>query len=161
MKSKNKLLLALFIVGLITVAGCASQKTGGNSQISGKVTDGVTATIFKSSSCGCCGVYSQYMEKRGFNVQVVDTEDLSATKNKYNIPRQMESCHTTVIGDYFVEGHVPVEAIQKLLEEKPDIAGIALPGMPSGSPGMPGAKYGPFVVYAIHKDGSINEFMKI
>ena len=161
MKSKNKLLLALFIVGLIAVAGCASQKTSGNDQISGKVADGVTATIFKSSGCGCCGVYSQYMEKRGFNVQVVDTEDLSATKNKYDIPRQMESCHTTVIGDYFVEGHVPAEAIEKLLAEKPNIAGIAMPGMPSGAPGMPGSKRGPFIVYAVNKDGSTAEFMRI
>ena len=160
MKSKNKLLLALFIAGLIAVAGCSSPKanSGGNdNQASGKV----TATIFKSSSCGCCSIYSQYMDKKGFNVQVVDTEDLSSTKSKYNIPKSMQSCHTTVVGDYFVEGHVPVEAIQKLLSEKPDIAGIAMPGMPSGSPGMPGSKRGPFVVYAVNKDGSTTEFMRI
>ena len=160
MKSGNKFILALLIVGLISVAGCTSQ-TGGNNQISGEVTEGVTATIFKSPGCGCCGVYSQYMDKKGFNVQIVDTEDLSPIKTKHNIPRSMQSCHTTVVGDYFVEGHVPIEAIQKLLSEKPDIAGIAMPGMPSGSPGMPGSKRGPFVVYAVNKDGSTNEFMRI
>ena len=73
----------------------------------------------------------------------------------------MESCHTTVIGEYFVEGHVPVEAIEKLLAEKPDVAGIGMPGMPSGSPGMPGAKQGQFIIYSINKDGTINEFMRI
>ncbi len=161
MESKNKLLLALFIVGLIAVAGCAPQKTNGNNQISGKAIDGVAATIFKSSGCGCCGVYSQYMEKKGFNVQVVDTEDLDSVKSKYKIPVSMQSCHTTVVGDYFVEGHVPAEAIEKLLAEKPDIAGIAMPGMPSGSPGMPGSKRGPFIVYAVNKDGSTAEFMRI
>lgn len=159
-KLGNKLLLALFIIGLIAVAGCAS-KTNGNNPISGKVTEGVTATIFKSPGCGCCGIYSQYMGKKGFDIQVVDTEDLSSIKTKYNIPRSMQSCHTTVVGDYFVEGHVPTEAIQKLLSEKPDIAGIAMPGMPSGSPGMPGSKRGPFIVYAISKDGSTEEFMRV
>ncbi len=161
MKSKNKLLLALFIAGLIAVAGCASQNTNGRNQISGKVAEGVTAAIFKSSGCGCCGIYSQYMGKKGFNVQIVDTEDLSSTKSKYNIPKSMQSCHTTVVGDYFVEGHVPAEAIEKLLAEKPDIAGIAMPGMPSGSPGMPGSKRGPFIVHAVNKDGSTAEFMRI
>ncbi len=161
MVSKNKLILALFIIGLIAVAGCASQKTNGNNKISGKATDGAAATIFKSSGCGCCGVYSQYMEKRGFNVQVVDTEDLDSIKGKYKVPVSMQSCHTTVIENYFVEGHVPAEAIEKLLAEKPDIAGIAMPGMPSGSPGMPGSKRGPFMVYAVNKDGSTAEFMRI
>ncbi len=160
MKSKNKLLLAFFIIGLIAAAGCASQKTSDN-QINSKVADGVTATIFKSSGCGCCSIYSQYMDKKGFNVQVVDTEDLSSIKIKYNIPKPMQSCHTTIVGDYFVEGHVPTEAIEKLLTEKPDIAGIAMPGMPSGSPGMPGSKRGPFIVYAVNKDGSTSEFMRI
>ena len=101
------------------------------------------------------------MDKKGFNVEVTQTDDLTPIKNRYNIPSSMESCHTTVIGDYFVEGHVPVEAIEKLLAEKPDIAGIGMPGMPSGSPGMPGAKQGPFVVYAIYKDSTISEFMRI
>jgi len=161
MKSKNKLLLALFIAGLIAVAGCSSQKIGGNNQISGKVADGITATIFKSSSCGCCSVYTQYMGKKGFDVKIEETEDLTPIKEKYNIPGSMQSCHTSVIGSYFVEGHVPVEAIEKMLAEKPDIAGIAMPGMPSGSPGMTGAKRGTFVIYAVNKDGSTAEFMRI
>jgi|SRR3989338_2729174 len=160
MKSKNKLCWAFLILGVVIVAGCASQKTdsaSNDNQASGKV----TATIFKSSGCGCCSVYTQYMGKKGFDVKVVETEDSSSISDKYGIPSSMESCHTTVIGDYFVEGHVPVEAINKLLAEKPDIAGIAMPGMPSGSPGMPGSKRGPFVVYAVHKDGSTTEFMRI
>ena len=160
MKSNTKLGFALIFLGLIIITGCASQKTdsaSSDNEVSGKV----TATIFKSSGCGCCSVYSQYIGKKGFDVKVVDTDDLSLIINKYKIPASMQSCHTTVIGDYFVEGHVPAEAIQKMMTEKPDIAGIAMPGMPSGSPGMPGAKQGPFIVYAVHKDGSTTEFMRI
>ena len=66
-----------------------------------------------------------------------------------------------IYGNYFVEGHIPIEAIKKLLVEKPDIKGIAMPGMPSGSPGMPGAKDGQFIIYAVAKDGSTYEFMRV
>ena len=118
-------------------------------------------TVFKGGSCGCCGVYSQYLGRQGLTVKNIDMPDISVAKTQFNIPSSMESCHTTQIGDYFVEGHIPTEAMEKLMSEKPDIAGIAMPGMPSGSPGMPGAKQGPFVIYAIGKDGSISEFMRI
>jgi len=73
---------------------------------------------------------------------------------KKDVPLNLRTCHTTMVGDYFVEGHVPYEAIEKLLEEKPDIAGIALPGMPSGAPGMTGFKSGPFVIYSVNHDGN-------
>ena len=82
------------------------------------------------------------------------------SSNKHNIPSELESCHTTEVAGYFVEGHVPVEAIDKLLEEKPDIDGIALPGMPAGSPGMGGLKTEDFVIYAL-KDGEASVFMTL
>ena len=116
--------------------------------------------IFKSEYCGCCDLYVKYMKKNA-NVEVQDVEDVTPKKDELGIPQAMRSCHTSMVGDYFVEGHVPVEAISKLLSEKPAIKGIALPGMPSGSPGMPGGKQGDFVVYAINKDGSTSEFMRI
>ena len=88
-------------------------------------------------------------------------EDVSSMLTKeYQIPRNMESCHTAVIEGYFVEGHVPVEVIIKLLEEKPDIDGISLPGMPPGSPGMPGQQTEAFKIYAL-SDGTTSEFMII
>ena len=116
-------------------------------------------TIYKSMNCGCCGVYSDYM-RRDFDVAIVNTEDPSI-KDSNGVPAEMRSCHTTIIGDYFVEGHIPVEAIKKLMEEKPDIKGIAMPGMPSGSPGMPGAKKGQFIIYQVNNDGSYSEFMRL
>ena len=118
-------------------------------------------TVYKSQSCGCCGIYVNYLKKAGFSVEVKDVLDVAEIKNQNKIPRELSSCHTSIVGKYFVEGHVPYEAIVKLVTEKPDIAGIALPGMPSGSPGMPGAKRGDFVIYSIGKDGTTGEFMRI
>ncbi|MBS3165817.1 DUF411 domain-containing protein [Candidatus Woesearchaeota archaeon] len=87
--------------------------------------------------------------------------DVSPIKEKYSVPGSMLSCHTLVIGNYFVEGHVPTEAIDKMLNEKPDIKGIGMGGMPSGSPGMPGAKKGPFIISQLGKDDMVSTFMEM
>ena len=149
-----KIASMVFLIFIVLGVGACSSK----GKTSLPVQD---VTVFKGGSCGCCGVYSQYLGRQGLTVENIDMPDISVAKNQFNIPSAMESCHTTQIGDYFVEGHIPTEAMEKLMSEKPDIAGIAMPGMPSGSPGMPGAKQGPFVIYAIDKDGSITEFMRI
>ncbi|HEA46553.1 MAG TPA: hypothetical protein ENH99_02110 [Candidatus Pacearchaeota archaeon] len=118
--------------------------------------------IYKSASCGCCGIYSEYMKgKVDPKVNVINLMDTYEIKETYGVPQELQSCHTTVVGNYFVEGHIPLEAVEKLLKENPDIKGIAMPGMPSGSPGMPGGKYSDFVIYAVHHDGSHSEFMRI
>ncbi len=118
--------------------------------------------FYKSITCGCCDVNANYLKsKGGLNIQVSSKTDISDIKKKYGVPPELESCHTAVIDGYFVEGHMPLEAIDRLLAEKPDIKGIALPGMPSGSPGMPGQKQGDFVIYAVHNDGTSSEFMRI
>lgn len=119
-------------------------------------------TIYKSGSCGCCGVWTQYFNgKTKLDTKIVTQNDISNVKTNLGIPKELESCHTMKIGDYFVEGHIPVEAINKLIEEQPDIAGIAMPGMPNGSPGMPGTKNGDFIIYSVNHDGSYQEFMRI
>ena len=117
--------------------------------------------LYKSASCGCCGSHSSYLEGKGFSVNVNKFESVEWFKDEKNIPAELRSCHTSIFGDYFVEGHMPIEAINKLLEEKPDIAGIALPGMPAGSPGMPGIKNKEWIIYSINHDGSSGEFMRI
>ena len=94
--------------------------------------------VFKTPSCGCCYGYVLFLEKKQFKVKQTDMRSLQTIKKKHNIPLEMQSCHTTILGKYFIEGHVPIEAINKLLKEQPDIDGIALPGMPIGTPGMPG-----------------------
>lgn len=118
--------------------------------------------IYKSGSCGCCDIYAGYFQRQGnSNVKIINQESIDGIKKQYKVPAELESCHTTIVGDYFVEGHIPLEAVEKLLSEKPDIAGIAMPGMPSGSPGMPGAKTEDFVIYAVNRDGTYEEFMRM
>ena len=125
------------------------------------VLEGKSAIVHKSMSCGCCGTYVSYAQTRGMTVQVINTEENTKIKEEYGVPTGLRSCHTTIIDGYFVEGPVPAEAIAKLLTERPNIRGIAIPGMPSGSPGMPSAKGEPFVVYAVNNDGTSQEYMRI
>ena len=116
--------------------------------------------VFKTASCGCCYGYVLFLEEEKFAVKQTDMRSLHTVKKKYNIPLEMQSCHTSILGKYFIEGHVPLEAINKLLIEKPDIDGIALPGMPIGTPGMPGEKEEPYVIYQL-VDGKSSVFMTI
>lgn len=149
--NKTLILVGILMSTVLIVACAPSSQTAFPQQ----------ATVFKSSGCGCCSLYVRYLEESGFTVQVEDVADTSIIKSELGIPLAMQSCHTTKIGNYAVEGHMPVEAIDKLLSEKPAINGIAMPGMPSGSPGMPGGKIGPFVIYGISPDGSTSEFTRI
>lgn len=111
--------------------------------------DKVAATLYKNPGCTCCDRYADYLRANGFDVTVVAPPNMSLIKQKHGVREELEGCHTTVIGDYVVEGHVPVTPIKRLLTEKPAIKGISLPGMPQGSPGMSGEKEGPFEILSI------------
>ncbi|MBI2668804.1 hypothetical protein HYX14_03095 [Candidatus Woesearchaeota archaeon] len=151
----------IFIVVLIAL-GAAWYFWPSGSPSGALTNDSNGITLYKSEYCGCCDLYGQYLKKKsGLAVQVKNMDDVTPLKDQYNIPQDLRSCHTVIVQGYFVEGHIPLEAITKLLTEKPDIAGIALPGMPSGSPGMPGSRTGQFMIMAIHKDGTSSEFMRI
>lgn len=117
-------------------------------------------TIYKSPGCGCCEGYASYLRTKGYEVKVVAVDDMASVKARYGIPPAMESCHTAVFGDYAVEGHVPMEAVEKLLAERPAVDGIALPRMPAGSPGMPGTKQGPFAV-STFSGGTSSAFVRV
>jgi len=143
--------------------------SGGGGGARGGTTPGVRAapegngpaiTVYASPDCGCCHEYIPYLEDNGFTVETVSITDVTGTKADLGIPEEAWSCHTAVIGDYVVEGHVPVEAIDKLLAERPRIDGIALPGMPPGSPGMGGEKTEPFQIVAI-QGTDLKPFMTI
>jgi hypothetical protein len=108
-----------------------------------------TVTVFKSPTCGCCHEWEAYLRAHGYTVVSMPTDDLTAIKAEHGVPQAAWSCHTAIIDGYVVEGHVPIEAIDDLLAEHPPIDGIALPGMPAGSPGMPGVKAAPFEILAI------------
>ena len=87
-------------------------------------------TVYKNPNCGCCTLWSKAMENAGFKVERVDTEDLPAVKKRFGVPAAVEGCHTAIVGSYFLDGHVPLEVVTKLLYERPDLAGLAVPGMP-------------------------------
>lgn len=112
-----------------------------------------TATVWKSQSCGCCTGWVKHLERNGYQVTTVDTEDMDAVKDRFGVPETVRSCHTARIGGYLVEGHVPAEAIDKLLKERPKVTGIASPGMPQGSPGMSGPKEDN-VIHAFSPEGT-------
>ena len=115
----------------------------------------VPVKIFKNPECGCCDGYADYLRHHGFAVTSKPTNDLAAISQKAGVPPKYQGCHTMFIDSYVIDGHVPVEIVRKLLAERPAIAGITLPGMPLGSPGMGGSKEGPFTIYAITKDGAV------
>ena len=111
------------------------------------------ATLYKNPQCDCCEQYADYLRRHGFEVKVVATHDLSLIKKQTGgVSEQLEGCHTTLIGKYVVEGHVPVNTLKRLLAERPNIRGISLPGMPQGSPGMTGRKTEPFTIFEIGGD---------
>lgn len=119
--------------------------------------------VYKSATCGCCGIWTTYMKNLGYKVDVVNTEELDTVKEEHQVPQSLNSCHTTIVnsGQYFIEGHIPEEAISQLLEDEPPILGIGMPGMPSASPGMPGKKLAPFDISQVSKDGQVSPYMSI
>lgn len=119
----------------------------------------IPATLYKNPGCACCEGYAQYLDQNGFRVDVKPTNDLAEISAKAGVPEELEGCHTMFVGGYAVDGHVPVEAVRKLLAERPPIRAITLPGMPEGSPGMVGTKQEAFTIYAIGPDGGRSIYM--
>ncbi|SHF67965.1 Uncharacterized conserved protein [Modicisalibacter ilicicola DSM 19980] len=105
-----------------------------------------TATLYKNPSCMCCDGYAEHLKAKGLDVEVIEDQELSQVKMDAGVPHGQGSCHTVMLGEYVIEGHVPFAAIDKLFDERPDVDGIALAGMPSGTPGMPGPKQAPYEV---------------
>lgn len=109
---------------------------------------------YKSPYCGCCTEWVEHMEDAGFTVKVEDHENMNPIKQKLGLTPQLASCHTAVIDGYVFEGHVPAKDIQRFLAEKPNLAGLAVPGMPMGSPGMEyGNEKDPYHVIGFTKNG--------
>ena len=165
--TKQKNFITLPVIALVAVAVTGLVSFGQNNltyEPDLVVTNfgaGQSVALYKSPNCGCCTGHAKALEEAGFTVTIEETTDLDAIKQSNNIPADGASCHTAVIGDYVVEGHVPLEAIEKLLTEEPDIAGIGLPGMPIGTPGMPGRKVAPYEVYQLSTDGDMSPYVTI
>jgi hypothetical protein len=116
--------------------------------------------VWKSPTCGCCSGWVAYMRRKGYEVVVNDVADPNVIKERFNMPGVLYACHTTKVGDYLIEGHVPEPAVAKLLAERPKLKGIALPGMPAGSPGMDGAP-GIYRVVGFSETGRIYSFASV
>lgn len=152
--NNKKLITSLIFIVVLVVGFMAYQVVFNNNPQSGfSEARNIVATVYKSPTCGCCGVYASYMKKEGYDVISKNVQDMSVVKQELGVPYELESCHTMEVEGYVVEGHIPEIAIQKLLIEKPNIKGIGMSGMPSGSPGMPGLKMEDFVIYEINHEG--------
>ena len=117
-------------------------------------------TVHLDPGCGCCGAYVEHLRRARFAVQVERHADLAPIKARGRVPADLEACHTTFVDGYAIEGHVPAAAIRRLLAERPAARGIAVPGMPAGSPGMEGGTPEAYTVYLFRDDGSRSEWMR-
>lgn len=116
-------------------------------------------TVYRSSSCGCCGGWIEHAKQHGFQITDIKTDDLEAVKQEHNIPRYLSSCHTTIIDGYVMEGHIPVDDIKRFLKQKPNVVGLTVPGMPLGTPGMEaGERKQPFDILAFNENGQVEVF---
>lgn len=158
---KTNRIISGIIIGIIMFLLISCAKVGETDKTKTEITFTEKAEIYREAGCGCCGNYIKYLSDHGIDVKEIKLHDVEDIKRTFNIPKNAWSCHTMRVGKYFVEGHVPIEAIQKLLEEKPEIDGIALSGMPPGSPGMPGRKTAPFTIYSILNGSIQGVFVKI
>lgn len=120
--------------------------------------NGETIVVYRSPTCGCCKAWEDHMREAGYTVESHETNAMNVVKAEQGVPAPLHSCHTAMVGGYVLEGHVPAADVVRLLEERPDIAGLAVPGMPPGSPGMdvPGYEDVPFEVFA-YSDGGAAE----
>ena len=142
---KLQVLLAVLSVG---TAGISYAQTAG------------TVDMYKSPYCGCCGKWAEHMSKAGFTVKAHEVEDVPAVRKKLGMPDKLGSCHTAKVGNYLLEGHVPADDVKRLLKEKPKALGLAVPGMPAGSPGMDVPNSPPYDTLLVQKDGTTHVFAK-
>jgi hypothetical protein len=110
-------------------------------------------TVHKDPTCGCCSGWVEHLQKAGFATKVVNTRDLDAVKKRLGVPDDLAACHTAEVAGYVIEGHVPAPALSRFLAEKPNAIGLAVPGMPIGSPGMEGGRPEKYDVVLFGPDG--------
>lgn len=138
----------------------------GATATSGEVKEGEAAgeggvvIVYKSPTCGCCGKWVEHLRASGFPVEAHDLADVTPVKTERGVPERLRSCHTALVSGYVIEGHVPADVIRRLLEERLDVLGLAVPGMPVGSPGMEGPNPQPYEVLAFGGDGSVEVYAK-
>ena len=158
-QGKKRLMTGLFWILLAGMMAEVVQATGTGMEAGSDDKLEKVVTVYRSPSCGCCGAWMAHMKNNGFEVVDKPMAELAELKRRYQIPAQLRSCHTALVAGYIIEGHVPASDIQRLLSEHPKVAGLAVPGMPAGSPGMEmnGQKES-YQVFAFSTDGAIKVF---
>lgn len=166
--SRRSLLGLFAVAGGALLAGCdrkpaaaAGAVAAGASQAPAKGTSTVPMLVYRDPECGCCEAWADIARAAGYAVTVENRADMAAVKARYGVPGELASCHTAIVGGYAIEGHLPMPHVAKLLRDKPrDIRGIAVPGMPRGSPGMemPDGSTDAFEVMAFAGDGKVSQF---
>ncbi len=161
--SRRRLIYGGVAFGGLLLAGC-SPSGGQKSASSGDTSAGPTLpktrkaamTVYRDPSCGCCEAWARIAGDAGYQVALLDDNNMTAVKQRLGVPADLASCHTAVVDGFVVEGHVPLDQVDRLLRERPsDIKGIAVPGMPVGSPGMevPDGRTEPYQVIAFNEEG--------
>jgi hypothetical protein len=153
MRSSTKLVAIVAAFGMLALTTAAVHDLSARD-----VAKKPTITVYKDPSCGCCKNWIQYLVKHGYQVDAKDTPDMRGVKRTLGVPEGLTSCHTAVVNGYLIEGHVSAEDIDRLLAQKPKIAGLAVPGMPAGSPGMDGPRTQHYQVLAFDKTGKTTVF---
>lgn len=156
MIKNNNILFALVVVAVLAAGIWLYGDFGSSSDnpTEGSSKNITEVTMYKNPGCQCCTKWANHLEQNGFTVTEEPTQQLLSIKADQDVPYSIQSCHTAVVGDYVVEGHVPAEDVQRMLEERPDVIGIGVGGMPIGSPGMEGPNPEPYNVYAFDADGN-------
>ena len=116
--------------------------------------------VYKTRTCGCCAKWVDHLKANGFAPRVMDVPSTAEYRKQYGVPEKLQSCHTAVVGGYAIEGHVPAADIHRLLKQKPKAKGLAVPGMPAGSPGMETGRRDAYSVLLFNTDGSTSVFQK-
>lgn len=120
-----------------------------------------TILVYKTATCGCCNGWVEHLEAAGFTVDARNVRDLMSVKRDAGVPVDHSSCHTGLVDGYVVEGHVPADIVKQLLAERPEVTGIAVPGMPIGSPGMEGPNPEPYEVLAFQRGGTSSVYAEV
>ncbi len=145
---------------LAAVAGVAIAALGTTALLRAPAPAAPTVTVYKSASCGCCGKWIAHLREAGFTVIAYDTDDLVSVRSNMGVPFRLGSCHTARVGNYAIEGHVPADLIKQLLAQHPALAGLAVPGMVTGSPGMEGPGAQPYDVIAWDREGKTTVYAR-
>lgn len=145
------------LIGLLfSTAGFAENTPD---KAAGKDQQPVEITVYRSPTCGCCSKWITHLQQNNFKVKDIVTENVAGIKEKYGVPKNLQSCHTAIVGGYVIEGHVPASDIRSLLKIKPAVTGLSVPGMVTGTPGMEmGGSKNPFKVIAFDRQGHMQIF---